>query len=75
MPLLRGKSEAVISSNIREMMHHGHPQKQAIAAAMRQAGKSWKDDSQHRYLDACRKGDQGGMQTACDQMMRGRVVR
>lgn len=40
MPLKKGKSKAVISENIREMMHAGHPQKQAIAAAMRQAGKS-----------------------------------
>ena len=38
MPLAKGKSRAVISSNIREMMHAGHPQKQAIAAAMNQAG-------------------------------------
>lgn len=40
MPLKKGKSQKVISSNIREMMHAGHPQKQAIAAAMNQAGKS-----------------------------------
>lgn len=42
MPLKKGKSKSVISENIREMMHAGHPQKQAIAAAMRQAGKSRK---------------------------------
>lgn len=40
MPLRKGKSKAVISSNIREMMASGHPQKQAIAAAMQKAGKS-----------------------------------
>lgn len=39
MPLHKGKSQSVISSNIREMMHSGHPQNQAIAAAMRMAGK------------------------------------
>jgi hypothetical protein len=39
MPLKKGKSEKVIGSNIREMIHAGHPQKQAIAAAMRSAGK------------------------------------
>lgn len=40
MPLKHGKSKKVISENIREMMHSGHPEKVAIAAAMRQAGKS-----------------------------------
>lgn len=34
MPLLHGKSPATISHNIKEMMHAGHPQDQAIAAAM-----------------------------------------
>jgi len=42
MPLKSGKSKKVISQNIREMMHAGHPQKQAIAAAMRKAGKTRK---------------------------------
>jgi hypothetical protein len=42
MPLKKGSSKKTISSNIREMMHSGHPQKQAVAAAMRQAGKSRK---------------------------------
>lgn len=36
MPLLKGKSQETISSNIREMMHAGHPQQQAIAAALSQ---------------------------------------
>jgi hypothetical protein len=39
MPLHKGTSKATISSNIREMVAAGHPQKQAIAAAMRMAGK------------------------------------
>ena len=42
MPLKKGSSQSTISANIREMMHAGHPQKQAIAAAMRSAGKSRK---------------------------------
>lgn len=42
MPLKKGKSKKVISENIRDMMHAGHPQKQAIAAAMRSAGKKKK---------------------------------
>ena len=39
MPLKKGKSQAVISQNIAEMMKAGHPQDQAIAAAMRSAGR------------------------------------
>lgn len=44
MPLKKGRSKKVISQNIREMMRSGHPQKQAIAAAMHMAGKSRKQD-------------------------------
>lgn len=40
MPLLKGKSQKTISSNIREMIHAGHARDQAIAAAMSQARKS-----------------------------------
>jgi hypothetical protein len=40
MPLLKGSSKAVISENIRREMRAGKPQKQAIAIAMRKAGKS-----------------------------------
>ncbi len=40
MPLAKGKSKKVISSNIKEMMESGHPQKQSVAAALNQARKS-----------------------------------
>ena len=40
MPLAKGKSRAVISQNIKTEMAHGKPQKQAVAIAMRKAGKS-----------------------------------
>jgi len=39
MPLRKGKSNKVVSANIKELMNSGYPQKQAIAIAMRQAGK------------------------------------
>jgi hypothetical protein len=37
MPLSSGSSREVISSNIREMMASGHPQRQAVAAALSNA--------------------------------------
>jgi hypothetical protein len=45
MPLLEGKSQAVISENIRREMHAGRPQKQAIAIAYRKAGLPPKKES------------------------------
>ena len=39
MPFKKGKSQKVISSNVREMVASGHPQKQAVAATLRSSGK------------------------------------
>jgi len=40
MPLKKGSSKKTFSSNVREMMHSGHPQKQAVAAAYAMKRKS-----------------------------------
>lgn len=40
MPLKHGKSRVTISKNISEMVHAGHPQRQAVAAALNMARKA-----------------------------------
>ena len=42
MPLKKGKSKKVISSNIRTERRAGKPLKQAVAIALNKAGKSRK---------------------------------
>ena len=42
MPLKKGKSNAVKSSNIKELVHSGYPQKQAVAIAYSKARESLK---------------------------------
>ena len=45
MPLKTGSSDATVSANIAELMESGRPQKQAVAIAMKQAGRSKLDDA------------------------------
>jgi hypothetical protein len=55
MPLKKGRSKKVISWNIRELRHAGYPQDQAVAIAMRQAGKAKKKPGKRRKVKRAKK--------------------
>jgi hypothetical protein len=54
MPLKKGSSKSVVSTNIREMIHAGHPKAQAVAAAMRMKADGQVPTSQRK--ESTRKG-------------------
>lgn len=45
MPLAKGRSKKAISKNISELRGTGRPENQAVAIAMRKAGKAKKKDT------------------------------
>ena len=47
-PLKKGSSKATIAANIKTEMAHGKPRDQAVAIAMRSAGKSKKASPSRR---------------------------
>ena len=56
MPLLKGSSKEVISSNISELRRSGRPEKQAVAIAFSEAGKSNKKDKHGKTKSKTAKG-------------------
>ncbi len=69
MPLSKGSSQKTISKNIAEMIKSGHPRAQAVAAALRQAGKTRKPKKHAlvvSYARALRRymSDKEGLQRA-----------
>jgi len=43
MPLMKGSSQKAISANVKELIRAGHERRQAIAIALRLAGKRKSD--------------------------------
>jgi hypothetical protein len=42
MPLKEGSSKETVSYNVKELVNSGRPQKQAVAIALKESGKSKK---------------------------------
>lgn len=62
MPLKSGPvGGAAFKNNIKEMVEAGHPQKQAVAAAYREAGEGRHDARIRAYTDSVRRGDAGAV--------------
>ncbi len=63
MPLAPGSDSKTVSANIAEMVKAGHPQDQAVAAALRNAGQS----TSKKHSDCCQKCADG---QPCPRMLK-----
>ena len=52
MPLKSGRSDKVVSANIKTEMAHGKPQKQVIAVALRKAGRTRNKKRAHTAISS-----------------------
>jgi ribosomal protein L12E/L44/L45/RPP1/RPP2 len=59
MPLKKGKSKKAISSNIKELMHTGREQKQAVAIALKTADVSKYQKKKKKKKSTRRKSKSG----------------
>jgi hypothetical protein len=55
MPLAKGRSQKIVSKNIKTLMHEGKPQKQAIAIAMSKADKEMPKRGQRTAKNRAKK--------------------
>lgn len=51
MPLIHSKSKAAFNKNVAEMIHSGHPQDQAVAAAYSVQRHAKKDDAEESRIE------------------------
>jgi uncharacterized protein Yka (UPF0111/DUF47 family) len=58
MPLKSGSSRETISQNVREMVESGHPQEQAVAAALRKSREDIEELSRRMDSYSSRRADE-----------------
>lgn len=56
MPLLKGNSKEIVSSNIAELRRSGRPEAQAVAIAMRESGQAKSSDRAAKRVSSHKPG-------------------
>ena len=71
MPLSAGKSQETISKNISEMRHSGHPQAQAVAAALNKSREDGEiNTNEFAQLTSKPYKDAAGLIAKCDAIIK-----